>query len=201
MESVAWLAGENATDAPECACPVLGRFAITINDRLDDENRQSLLPLALDLVGTRSKDFERVRADFLVMQVGTKIVPQAFDLIGLTDIANELRACKTKAELFNVANNAKRAADAANAADAADAAADAADAAANAAYAAANAAYAADAANAVNAVNAKQKILVQCVPILEQAILLGPNGREELERYRPRIKELGKFATNVLAGA
>ena len=211
MEAAAWLGGETATDKPECACPVLGRFAISLNDKLNDKNRQQLLPLALDMVGSRSKEHEQLRADLLVMEVGTKIVPQAFDAIGLHDHANALGACKTKEELRTAAYAAASAAYAANAFNAAYAAAYAAASAAyaanafNAAYAAANAAnYAANAVayagdNAADA--AKQKIFLQCVPILSAAIKLGPNGHDSLNEYMPRIKELGKFANTVLAGA
>lgn len=199
MESVAWLSGESATDKPDCACPVLGEFAINLNDGLDNENRQKLLPLALELVGTRSPEHEWERADYLVIQVARRILPIAFDAISLPEFANEYREVKTKEDVFEVSGRARKAAYATNAAYAA-----------NAAYAtayAANAAYAAYAAYATanaaaNAANAaRQSVLVQCIPILQEAIALGPNGKDELERYMPRIKELGEFADKMLAKA
>jgi len=54
MEAVAWVAGEAWTDTPECACPVITRFAQSINDSMGDEFRQRLLPYVPRLIGTRS---------------------------------------------------------------------------------------------------------------------------------------------------
>ena len=42
METVAWLAGEDHTDAPRCASPVLARYTIRLNDRWTDEQRQAV---------------------------------------------------------------------------------------------------------------------------------------------------------------
>ena len=56
MEAVAWIAGEPHADHPQCACPVIGAFMRSWNDRLpDDETRTRLLrPLLPLLVGSRS---------------------------------------------------------------------------------------------------------------------------------------------------
>jgi len=58
MEAVAWVAGERHSDAPICACPVIRRFAININDRIDDDALRTrlFLPLVTRLVGSRSTD-------------------------------------------------------------------------------------------------------------------------------------------------
>jgi hypothetical protein len=57
MEAVAWLAGEEHTDAPLCACPVITRFAQGLNDRMGERTAlrtELLLPLVPRIVGTRS---------------------------------------------------------------------------------------------------------------------------------------------------
>ncbi len=61
METVAFIAGESVTDRPACACPILTRYGVRLNDRLDDEERQRLLPLAWAMAGTRSAPHERKR--------------------------------------------------------------------------------------------------------------------------------------------
>lgn len=48
------LAGESFSDHPTCACPVISTLLRSYNDRLDDERRQQLLPLAALVVGTRA---------------------------------------------------------------------------------------------------------------------------------------------------
>src|SRR5438105_4365288 len=42
MEAVAFVAGERHGDHPECACPVLTGFAIRLNDRMKDGERDAL---------------------------------------------------------------------------------------------------------------------------------------------------------------
>lgn len=53
MELASMLAGEPFSDHPSCACPVVSTLLRTYNDRLDDEQRQQLFPLASRVVGTR----------------------------------------------------------------------------------------------------------------------------------------------------
>lgn len=65
MEAVSWLDGGEATDKPDCACPLLGHYAIFINDMADDQQRQKLLPFAVDMAGTRSTDHHEKRMRFL----------------------------------------------------------------------------------------------------------------------------------------
>lgn len=69
MEAAAWLAGEEATDRPKCACPVLGKFGIAINDLAEHDQRQKLLPLAYRMAGTNSHDHEERRAAFIAKHV------------------------------------------------------------------------------------------------------------------------------------
>ncbi len=57
------LAGERFSDRPRSVSPVLGRFLRCYNDRLDDERRQDLYPIASRVVGTAaSRAVERSRA-------------------------------------------------------------------------------------------------------------------------------------------
>lgn len=223
METVHWLsgakdAGETPTDSPDCACPVLGAFAIRLNDSLNDRNRQKLLPLALPLTGTRSKEHEKARAEFLVMAVINRILPQVFEK-RWPEHAKAMREAETLQEAREVCLSAEKdasadaayayayayaAADAAASASAASAAyaaaaADAATAATAAAAAdahadAAHAAYAAAAyAAAADAADARQSILLQCIPILKEAIELGPNAGDQWPEFESRARELGEY--------
>lgn len=191
MEAVAWLNGEDATDAPKCACPALAAFAIRINDRLDDNNRQKLSRLILPLTGTRSVKHERNRADYLVIQTCKRIVPMWFERAGLDDSAGKLRQAETVQDVLDVGLSAKEAAHAADAA-----AYDAADAAHAAAYADA-AAYAAHV--AADAAGHAQPMLIASIDILDEAIKLGPNGYDEWPTYEGRASQLVEFAQTVLA--
>lgn len=51
MEMASLLAGERWSDAPRCTHPLLAAVARLVNDELDDDQRQRLLPLVPDLVG------------------------------------------------------------------------------------------------------------------------------------------------------
>lgn len=63
MELASMLAGEPFSDHPRSACPVIGAFLRTYNDRLDDHWRQDLYEHAAKVVGTRStRTVERRRA-------------------------------------------------------------------------------------------------------------------------------------------
>ena len=156
MEMVAWFAGEEHSDEPQCACPVLGRYGIGLNDRMPTDLRDRLLkPLVPMIAGTRgTRDDERRRAEFLAMWTINRILPSALRAIGLKDHGD---ACATAATL-----------------PAARAAADAARAAADAARAAAYA-YAADAADAADAYAAREEVFATAVEGLRQAILIGPH--------------------------
>jgi hypothetical protein len=177
MQAVAWLAGEENTDAPQCACPVIAKYVIRLNDSFTDEERQLLKPYLTRIIGTRDgKSSERAKV--LVHRAGTVFAPIALEIAGYKDEAASMRALelgdyaaqkelgyairdKIRAKIgygYAYAADAAGAgayaaayaADAAGAAAGAYAAAYAADAAADAAAAAyaAYAAYAADAADA-----------------------------------------------------
>ena len=55
MELVSWIAGEQWSDQPQCACPVIATFIRAWNDALHEGTRTALLlPLVPRLVGTRA---------------------------------------------------------------------------------------------------------------------------------------------------
>jgi hypothetical protein len=157
MQAVAWLAGEENTDAPQCACPVIAKYVIRLNDSFTDEERQLLKPYLTRIIGTRDgKSSERAKV--LVHRAGTVFAPIALEIAGYKDEAASMRALElgdyaAQKELGYAIRDKIRAkigygyAAAANAANAAATAAYAADA----AYAAADAAYAAYAADAAYA--------------------------------------------------
>lgn len=94
MEAVAWVAGEEHSGSPECACPILSAYGRTLNDRMPDGERnrflKQLIPL---LVGTRSTQVvERARAEHLIRETARRILPIAMDAVGLRGEAKRLRA-------------------------------------------------------------------------------------------------------------
>src|SRR3954447_1181222 len=52
MSLVAFLAGEDHSDAPGCASPLIQAFAVQINDHMPDAARQRLKPFAPRIIGT-----------------------------------------------------------------------------------------------------------------------------------------------------
>ena len=150
MEAVALLAGEEKTDAPACACPVLAAYGRRLNDAMgrgakgDALRAKYLADLAPLLVGSRSTpEVERARALVLADHAVRVFVPLALDAAGLAEEAAKMRAIDPirDRDTARAADAAARAADAAARADAG--AADARGAARGAAWAAADAAYAA----------------------------------------------------------
>jgi hypothetical protein len=174
MEAVAWFADLPHTDRPVCVDPVLGAFGRVLNDRFTDAERQQLVDLIPQLVGTAGdQNLSRRRAYLLVDRVIRQILPLVYgdrwpehakamrDLAEVKD-ADSAQAARDVCRAARANANAAAyyaAYDAANAANAAyyaayDAnAANAANAAAYAANDAANAANAAADANAANAAN------------------------------------------------
>jgi hypothetical protein len=66
MELASMLAGEQFTDHPACACPVIASFLRAYNDSVDDDRRQDLYGYASRVVGSRaSMRVQRARADRL----------------------------------------------------------------------------------------------------------------------------------------
>lgn len=65
METVAFIAGEDVTNEPARACPVLTSYGIILNDNMPDDVRQRLIPLAWATAGTRSPEHEHGRLRIL----------------------------------------------------------------------------------------------------------------------------------------
>jgi len=98
MEVVAWIAGEPHSDQPKCVSPVLTGFCISLNDRWDDEQRQTLKPYLPRLVGTRDGQDEArsyLALDWLIRTY----TPAWLDLAGLTGEARELRSLRRIVDL------------------------------------------------------------------------------------------------------
>ncbi len=156
MEAVAWLAGEPHSDAPACACPVIARAVIRLNDRIrDDATRTALLrPLLAEIINSRTTDRDVMcRRALVAADMAVRVfAPMALDAKGFPGEAAKLRALPEivdRASALAGRDAANAAAYATNAAYAAYAAANAnaaADAANAAAYAATAAAYATNAA-------------------------------------------------------
>ena len=98
MEAVAYVAGEEWSDSPQCACPVISAFLRQWNDDLpDDESRTRLLtPLIPLLVGTKStKEVELVRVMLCIDWVVREFTPTWLELVpSLVDCGKTLRDLK-----------------------------------------------------------------------------------------------------------
>lgn len=90
MSFVAFLAGEWFGDRPHAASPVIRRFVIPLNDRMDDAARQRLKPFAPRILGTNDRH-DAERAALLYEAVKDEFLPA-----GLTD-ARQRAACTTAA--------------------------------------------------------------------------------------------------------
>jgi hypothetical protein len=196
MELVAWMAGEKHSDAPECACPVITKYVIRLNDRFTSEERQLLKPYLPRIIGTRDTlENQLKRAKTLAHAALTVFAPMALEARGYKHHAEKMRAIPmpTSSQEWLEARGIARAAAAAAyasaaAADAAAAyAASAADAsAAYAAYAASaadadSADSAADAADAAVAAYASAAVAAARKPVVEQAL-----------KYLDEILKVGK---------
>lgn len=92
LEAVAYIAGEEHSDAPKCASQVLADFGRSLNDHLGDEDRQLLIPLVPLLVGTASTyEHDRRRARVLADAALRGVIPLALEVAGWTDQASVLR--------------------------------------------------------------------------------------------------------------
>ena len=153
MEMTAFLAGEPHSDHPQCACPVLTNFGISLNDR-SQAWRDALTPIVPLMIGTRNPALEAERLRYLIFNLVRRVVVPAIR----PKVGDEL------ADAILAATNYESLRDAADAADAA-------------VYAAA--AYAADAADAAvyaaDAANAAADAIPTTIDIFREAIALDPN--------------------------
>ena len=173
MEAVAWLNGEEATDQPKCACPLLGSFAIYVNDKLPDDDRQKLLPLALSLVSTRSEEHIDVRFNHMLKRV-EKIFGEIISFNPCDDVAN---IDYGRAEYIIKQARQERSSEFRH-------------------YYMMGSRLSL-ALNELKYLTKDGKILLEGVNILKEAIALGPNSSDELELYLPQIKALGEFSKTL----
>ncbi|MEQ1633109.1 MAG: hypothetical protein ABL997_12100 [Planctomycetota bacterium] len=95
MEMVAWLAGEQHSDEPRCACPVIAAFVRAFNDLLpDDAARTRLLrPLVPRFVNTRGPEGQAQRRGFHVADASVRrLLPHLLHKQGFQDAAAALAA-------------------------------------------------------------------------------------------------------------
>ena len=64
MEMVAFIERLPHSDRPKCVCPVIGEFVRGVNDLLDFDDRQALMPILWRLPGTVSVAHELARAEY-----------------------------------------------------------------------------------------------------------------------------------------
>ena len=96
LELVAFMAGEDWSDHPDCASTVIGTYGRVWHDQLSiDEDRTRLLaPLAPLMIGTRTSDAdEEIRAWMIVDWLARTCTPAWLRLDGLHDEAAALEAC------------------------------------------------------------------------------------------------------------
>ena len=75
MSLVACLAGEEHTDSPACASPLIRAFAIPLNDNMPHTVRQRLKPFAPRILGTQDGQ-DAVRAELLRQALSQEILPK-----------------------------------------------------------------------------------------------------------------------------
>lgn len=74
-----WLKYGKIGDDPPCACPIIRAYAVSLNDTLDDSQRQLLRPFILRVVGNKDEKAEYKRFRFLVINTIKTVLPLAFD--------------------------------------------------------------------------------------------------------------------------
>lgn len=88
MSFVAFMAGEWFGDRPKTASPVIRKFVIPLNDRVDAATRQRLKPFAVRIIGTND-GYDAARADMIYHTVVSRILPAALrDLAGPSHAAD-----------------------------------------------------------------------------------------------------------------
>ena len=107
MEAISFFAGEKHSDHPECACPVLTSYGITLNDWMPDGIRNRLLrPLVPLVAGTRDKDNGLKRAEFLAVWATNKVLPIILRERGFTGHAEACEDARTLDEAASAASAA-----------------------------------------------------------------------------------------------
>lgn len=94
MEMVAWLAGEEHSDGPRCACPVLAAVVRALNDALptDAERSRHLRPCIPRLVNSRlGTHAERQRGQLVADYAVRVFAPMALESRGDATAADRVR--------------------------------------------------------------------------------------------------------------
>ena len=92
MEAVSWAAGEPWTDRPSCVSPVIASYCITLNDRLNDEARQKLVPYIFKVIGTNTGEADDEQRRRIAATHFARLLPGWLDAAGLPDAADRIRA-------------------------------------------------------------------------------------------------------------
>src|SRR4051812_11035429 len=93
MEFTAWVAGERHSDQPRCVSPVIAAFLQRMNDRLDDERRQALVPYAISVIGTNTGRADDITRSYLCADWACRTVaPWWLDRAKMHEQAATLRA-------------------------------------------------------------------------------------------------------------
>ncbi len=176
-----WLVYGKIGDNPPCSCPIIRPYAIALNDRMPNNERQKLKPFILRVVGNRDPESEELRKHFIILETARKVVPKAFDE-KWPSLAAKARAIPDNATYADIKQVMQ---ELANAADA--------DATAAAANAAAYAAYAAAANAAAYAAAAYAAAWDQAIWILDNVLKIGKQSPEYDEEKV--IKSIKQFET------
>lgn len=78
MSFVAFMAGEYFGDRPKTASPIIRKFVIPLNDRVDAETRQRLKPFAPRIIGTND-GHDPERADIIYCRLIDIVLPAAVE--------------------------------------------------------------------------------------------------------------------------
>lgn len=94
MELTAWLAGEPHSDHPHCVSPEIARFMRAWNDRLNDDDRQLLLPYTIRVIGTNTGPVDDERRVWLAIDWLARVqLPAWLELVpSLRTHAERIRA-------------------------------------------------------------------------------------------------------------
>ena len=106
MEAVAYVAGEDWTDSPECTSPVLAAYGRVLNDEMNDDERQRLIPYITRLIGTRASLEVDLRRAFVLADAAVRVlVPMA--LRGATESAVWGKALEAFSSAIDIREEAK----------------------------------------------------------------------------------------------
>lgn len=94
MEAAAWVAGEEWSDRPKCASPVVGAFMRSWNDRAGITDRQRLKRWIVPMVGSRGNDLVELRRGWMVLDwLVRELTPQVLVYSWLETAAGVLVEC------------------------------------------------------------------------------------------------------------